>query len=61
MQQQPVYIIVKARLLDAIESKINEKIAEGYVLQGQLIVAVGGETDYMQPMVLKSQAQSILY
>lgn len=61
MQQQPVYIIVKARLLDAIESKINEKIAEGYALQGQLIVAVGGETDYIQPMVLKSQAKEILY
>jgi len=52
--EKPIYIIVKGRLLETIENRINDKIKEGYTPQGSLILSTGGEADYIQPMVLKS-------
>ncbi len=58
MTEKPVYIIVKGRLLETIEARINEKIGEGYVPQCPLIVSTGGEADYIQPMILKIFSES---
>lgn len=51
---KPTYVIVKGRLLETIENRVNDKIKEGYAPQGSLILSTGGEADYIQPMVLKS-------
>ncbi|MCV6639557.1 hypothetical protein [Candidatus Albibeggiatoa sp. nov. NOAA] len=56
--EKPVYIIVKGRLLETIENKVNAKIKEGYVPQCPLILSSGGEADYIQPMILKEFAKS---
>ncbi|MEK7990976.1 MAG: hypothetical protein VSS52_008225 [Thiotrichaceae bacterium] len=56
--EKPVYVIVKGRLLDTIENRINEKIADGYIPQGSLVLSVDGEADYIQPMILKEFAKS---
>jgi hypothetical protein len=53
MSDKSVYTIVKGRLLETIETRVNEKIEEGYVPQGPLILSTGGEADYIQPMILK--------
>jgi hypothetical protein len=51
--EQPTYVIVKGRLLETIENRVNEKIKEGYTPQGSLIFSTDGEADYIQPMILK--------
>jgi hypothetical protein len=51
--EKPVYVIVKGRLLETIENRINDKIEEGYIPQGSLVLSTDGEADYIQPMILR--------
>lgn len=36
-----VYILVCASTIEEFENLVNERIAEGYILSGQLVVAEG--------------------
>ncbi|WP_353572508.1 hypothetical protein [Candidatus Albibeggiatoa sp. nov. BB20] len=56
--EKPVYVIIKGRLLETIENRINNKIKEGYTPQGSLILSTDGEADYIQPMILKEFMKS---
>lgn len=50
--EKPPYLIVRGRLLDTVENRVCEKIAEGYIPHGNLVLS-DDEADFLQPMVLK--------
>lgn len=49
------YIVISENYSDQLEKKVNEKLEEGYVLQGNLVVTVQGQAGNYHDKIVFTQ------